>query len=152
MAAPRGALLLLLTLLFALVCSAAPATDVLTVDVGVYGSTVCALAACVAAARMNASCAFVEPLAHVGGMTTGGLSSVDKRMAVGGIAREIYGNRTFPHSTPSAFNATLVALLAGAGPGGIHSRVAVGDARALVEHGARVPAHLLRLAGRLQRG
>jgi hypothetical protein len=78
----------------------------------VYGGTVCAFAACAAAARMNASCALVEPLAHLGGMTTGGLSGVDLRMPLGGIAREIFGAAPFPNFEPHAMNATLQRLLA----------------------------------------
>lgn len=54
--------------------------------VGIYGSTVCAVTACVAAARMNASCAMVEPSNHLFGMSSGGLSSVDLRMPLGGMS------------------------------------------------------------------
>jgi len=98
----------------------------LDADVAVFGATVCGVAACVAAARMNASCALVEPSAHVGGMTAGGLSGVDLRMDLGGIAREVFGAAHFPNVEPHVLGARLAALLAGAGPGGLALRASAG--------------------------
>lgn len=114
-------LLLLLPLFYLLVPGAATtagkaAGSVLSPIIGVYGSTVCAVSACVAAARMNVTCAMVEPQAHLFGMTAGGLSAVDLRMPLGGIAAEIfYGSgphTTFPKYPPHVLNATLWRLLA----------------------------------------
>lgn len=109
-------------------------------DVGVFGSTVCAVAACVAAARMNASCAFFEPTAHIFGMTAGGLSGVDLAMQLGGIAREIFGNHTGPNFPPSALNRTLHSLLTGAGPGVIDYRKRCGDITGIERAGLRLTA------------
>ena len=92
---------------------------VLAPTIGVYGSTVCAVAACVAAARMNASCAIVEPQSHLWGMTAGGLSGADLRMPLGGVAREIFGPHPSPNHPPSVWNATIWALVTGAGPGAV---------------------------------
>jgi hypothetical protein len=104
----------------------------------VHGSTVCGYAACVAAARMGATCALIEPTTHTGGMSTGGLSSVDKRMEVGGIALEIFGHARFPHIEPHVQNATLAALLDGAGPGKVTLFSAVGGIARVVKKGTRI--------------
>jgi hypothetical protein len=129
----------MLLLLLALACAAA-AAEVLSPDLGVYGGTVCAYAACAAAARMNASCALVEPLAHLGGMTTGGLSGVDLRMPLGGIAREIFGAAPFPNFEPHVLNATLQRLLAAAGPGRVDVRAGAGGIARVDRDGPRVAA------------
>ena len=58
-------------------------------DVCVYGGTSGGVAAAVQAARLGRSVTLVEPGAHLGGMTSGGLSAVDigDPRSVGGIAR-----------------------------------------------------------------
>ena len=114
--------------------------SVLSPTLGVYGGTVCAYAACTAAARMNVSCAIVEPLRHLGGMTTGGLSGVDLRMPLGGIALEIFGDRPFPNFEPRALNATLRRLLAGAGPGSVDVRAGAGGIDRVDREGPRIAA------------
>lgn len=80
-------------LLFTLVCQLpAVADEKLKVDICVYGGTSGGVAAAVQAARMGKSVALVEPGAHLGGMTSGGLSAVDigEPRSVGGIAREYF--------------------------------------------------------------
>ena len=79
--------------------------------IGVYGSTVCAVAACIAASRMNTSCTIVEPRNHLWGMTSGGLSGIDLRMPIGGIANELFGNHSFPNFAPSVLNTRIWELL-----------------------------------------
>lgn len=61
-------------------------------DVCVYGGTSGGVAAAVQAARLGRSVTLVEPGAHLGGMTSGGLSAVDigDPRSVGGIAREYF--------------------------------------------------------------
>jgi hypothetical protein len=109
-----------------------------TVDIGIYGSTVCAVAACVAASRMNSTCSIREPTAHLFGMTAGGLSGVDLRMPLGGIALEIFGGKPFPNFPPSALNRTLHALLSRAGPGATAVLSRCGEITAVERDGARL--------------
>lgn len=61
-------------------------------DVVVYGATVSGLAAAIQAKRMEASVIIVEASMHIGGMTTGGLSSSDvgNAEAIGGLSSEFY--------------------------------------------------------------
>ena len=61
-------------------------------DVCVYGGTSGGVTAAVQAARMGRRVVLVEPGAHLGGMTSGGLSAVDigDPRSVGGIAREYF--------------------------------------------------------------
>ena len=72
--------------------SAARAQPAAAFDVVVYGGTAGGVTAAVAAARMGKRAAIVEPSAHLGGMTTGGLGFTDvgNPATVGGIAREFY--------------------------------------------------------------
>ena len=61
-------------------------------DVIVYGATATGLAAAIQSARMGHRTVVVEASDHVGGMTTGGLSSSDvgKAWSIGGLASEFY--------------------------------------------------------------
>ena len=61
-------------------------------DVCVYGGTASGVVAAVQLARLGRSVVLLDPAAHVGGMTTGGLSWTDfgNKAAIGGIAREFY--------------------------------------------------------------
>ena len=61
-------------------------------DVCVYGGTSGGVVAAVQAARMGKRVVLVEPGAHLGGMTSGGLSAVDigEPRSVGGISREYF--------------------------------------------------------------
>jgi len=61
-------------------------------DVVVYGATAAGLTAAIQARRMDASVVVVEASTHVGGMTTGGLSSSDvgNAGAIGGLSSEFY--------------------------------------------------------------
>ena len=68
-------------------------------DVVVYGATATGLAAAIQSARMGHKAVVVEASDHVGGMTTGGLSSSDvgKAWSIGGVhdrpwqERPVYG-------------------------------------------------------------
>jgi len=59
-------------------------------DVVVYGATATGLAAAIQVTRMGQSAVVIEASPHVGGMTTGGLSSSDvgKAWSIGGLREE----------------------------------------------------------------
>lgn len=61
-------------------------------DVVVYGGTSGGVIAAVQAARMGKTVALIEPGAHLGGMTSGGLSAVDigDPRSIGGVTREYF--------------------------------------------------------------
>jgi hypothetical protein len=61
-------------------------------DVVIYGATAAGLTAAIQAARLGRDVVVVEASGHVGGMTTGGLSSSDvgKAWSIGGLASEFY--------------------------------------------------------------
>lgn len=72
--------------------SSAPPVTASPHDVVVYGATAAGLTAAIQARRMGATVVVVEASSHVGGMTTGGLSSSDvgNSGAIGGLASEFY--------------------------------------------------------------
>ena len=76
-------------------------------DVVVYGATATGLAAAIQSARMGHRTVVVEASDHVGGMTTGGLSSSDvgKAWSIGGVASEFYARvgRTYGPEERTAF-------------------------------------------------
>ncbi len=89
-------------------------------DVIVYGATVGGIAAASEAAMDGKNVLIVEPSAHIGGMTTGGLSAPDTLSTLehsGGIARDFYstmektfgvGNHSYtPQAAQSYFNKLL---------------------------------------------
>jgi len=61
-------------------------------DVIVYGATPAGVMAAVSAGRQGLSVALLEPTAHLGGMSTGGLNRTDvgRREVVGGLPLEFY--------------------------------------------------------------
>ena len=61
-------------------------------DICIYGGVAAGISAALAASRAGKSCVIVEPSAHLGGLTAGGLSETDfgKKPAIGGISREFY--------------------------------------------------------------
>jgi len=63
-------------------------------DLVIYGGTSAGVAAAIQSSRMGKSVILIEPSAHVGGLTTGGLGATDigNKQAVGGISREFYQN------------------------------------------------------------
>lgn len=94
-------------------------------DVIVYGATAAGLTAAIQVRRMDASVVVVEASSHVGGMTTGGLSSSDvgNSGAIGGLASEFYArvgkaygkdDRVF-HFEPKIASAVFGAWLGDAG-------------------------------------
>ena len=71
------------------------AKRIVTADVCVYGGTSGGVIAAVAAARAGKAAVIVEPGAHLGGMSSGGLSwtdvgNADRVWVLGGMAREFY--------------------------------------------------------------
>lgn len=102
-----------------------PAVGHATADVVVYGATAAGLIAAIQARKMDASVIVVEASTHVGGMTTGGLSSSDVGNAdvIGGLPSEFYlrvgkaygkGDRVF-HFEPKVAAAVFDAWLREAG-------------------------------------
>lgn len=76
-------LLILPTCLFAQQSDArADTREVTRADVIVYGATPGGFCAAIAAARENASVILLEPMAHIGGLNTGGLSFSDSNQTV----------------------------------------------------------------------
>ncbi len=78
-----------------LVCalnSNTPANAADRYDVVVYGGTSAGVAAAVQVARMGRTVVIIEPGAHIGGLTSGGLGATDigNKAAIGGISREFY--------------------------------------------------------------
>ncbi|MCW3096412.1 MAG: xly [Chthonomonadaceae bacterium] len=64
----------------------------LSADVCIYGATSCGIIAAVELAQLGRKVVLIEPSAHLGGMTTGGLSNTDigNKAAIGGLSREFY--------------------------------------------------------------
>jgi hypothetical protein len=63
-----------------------------TLDIVVYGGTSAGIVAGIQAAREGRSVVVLEPTAHTGGLTTGGLGQTDigNKQVIGGISREFY--------------------------------------------------------------
>src|SRR5687767_2164278 len=84
------------TLAFALLLAIGGcAKPVVTADVCVYGGTSGGVIAAAAAARAGKTAVIIEPGAHLGGMSSGGLSwtdvgNADRVWVLGGMAREFY--------------------------------------------------------------
>jgi hypothetical protein len=80
-------------------------TEVVEVDIVVYGATSAGVSAAVQAARMGKSVVLIEPGKHVGGLTTSGLGFTDSgnKEVVGGIAREFYQRVKKHYDDPSAW-------------------------------------------------
>lgn len=69
-----------------------PSTEVLHVDICVYGGTAAGVIAAHTATRQGKSAVVLEQGAHLGGLTTGGLSCTDfgHKEVIGGVSREVY--------------------------------------------------------------
>ena len=63
-----------------------------TYDIVIYGGTSSGVIAAVQAARMGKKVVLIEPGAHLGGLTTGGLGATDigNKAAIGGLSRDFY--------------------------------------------------------------
>lgn len=63
------------------------------VEIAVYGGTSGGISAAIQAAREGRTAVLIEPTHFLGGLTTGGLGATDigNKNAIGGIAREFYG-------------------------------------------------------------
>lgn len=72
--------------------AAAAVADTIDCDLCIYGGTSGGVAAAVQATRMGRSAVLLEPGAHLGGMTSGGLGRTDtgNTAAIGGIGDEFY--------------------------------------------------------------
>jgi hypothetical protein len=78
--------------LLPIICLAGELKAQSSYDVVVYGGTSGGVTAAIEAARLGRSVLLIEPSQHLGGMTTGGLSSTDTgtSSAIQGTAREFY--------------------------------------------------------------
>jgi hypothetical protein len=74
-------------------------------DVVVYGGTSGGVTAAIQAARMGKSVVLIEPTAHIGGLTSGGLGATDigNKSAIGGLSREFYRKVGTYYRQPSAW-------------------------------------------------
>ena len=88
----KSYLRLTFSLLCGLLASRVTAAEIITADVCIYGGTAGGVAAAVEAARLGKTVVLVEFGAHLGGMSSGGLSQTDigNKGAIGGISREFY--------------------------------------------------------------
>lgn len=73
-----------------------------TYDIVVYGGTAGGAAAAVQTRRMGKTVLLIEPGAHIGGLTSGGLGATDigNKAAIGGISREFYRRVRVYYSRP----------------------------------------------------
>ena len=72
-------------------------------DVVIYGATSAGVSAAIQLSRMGKSVILIEPTNRIGGLTTGGLGATDigNKDAIGGIAREFYGNVWAYYTNPA---------------------------------------------------
>lgn len=97
-----------LVLVLLLASSVAPVDAAVPVkihDVVVYGGTSAGVAAAIQAKRMGKSVLLIEPSAHIGGLTAGGLGATDigNKAAIGGLSREFYRRIGAHYRQPSAW-------------------------------------------------
>lgn len=74
------------------VLSARAFAEEATYDIVVYGGTSGGITSAIQAARLGKSVVLIEPTAHLGGLTSGGLGATDigNKAAIGGLSREFY--------------------------------------------------------------
>ena len=85
-------------------CRPLLAEDV-TYDVVVYGGTSGGVTAAIQSARLGKSVVLIEPSAHIGGLTSGGLGATDigNKAAIGGLSRDFYRKIGDFYRQPSAW-------------------------------------------------
>lgn len=95
-------LLLPLTSLL-LMLAATSSAQVVPLDLLIYGGTSAGIAAGIQARRDGLSVLVLEPSAHIGGLTTGGLGQTDigNKQVIGGISREFYRNIRAHYRAPA---------------------------------------------------
>lgn len=76
-----------------------------TYDVVVYGGTSGGITAAIQAVKMGKTAVLIEPTAHIGGLTSGGLGATDigNKAAIGGLSREFYRRVGAHYHQPSAW-------------------------------------------------
>jgi hypothetical protein len=74
-------------------------------DICIYGGTCAGVAAAVQSVRMGRTALIIEPSAHLGGLSSGGLGATDigNKAAIGGISREFYRSIAHHYSLDSAW-------------------------------------------------
>ena len=96
---PNRLFLLAALLLFA------PLTRAAEADICVYGGTAAGVTASIQAAKMGKTVILVEPSAHIGGLTSGGLGYTDSgdKRGVGGLSLEFYRRVKKHYDRPEAW-------------------------------------------------
>ena len=109
--------------------SASLPAAVVDTDICVFGGTSAGVIAAVQAAKMGKTVVLVEPGAHLGGLSSGGLGWTDigNKEAIGGLSREFYRRLGIHYSKPEAWT--------------FEPSVAEHEFNALVDE-AKVPVHL----------
>jgi hypothetical protein len=81
-------------------CADEPAYDIV-----VYGGTSGGITAAIQAARLGKTVVLIEPTAHLGGLTSGGLGATDigNKAAIGGLSRDFYRKVGAYYRQPSAW-------------------------------------------------
>jgi len=74
-------------------------------DIVIYGGTSGGITAAIQAARLGRSVVLIEPTAHLGGLTSGGLGATDigNKAAIGGLSREFYRRIGAYYRQPAAW-------------------------------------------------
>jgi hypothetical protein len=103
---PRSCLLRIAVIALSVAIQAASGTfgaEDVPYGVVVYGGTSGGVVAAVQAARMGARVVLIEPSAHLGGMTSGGLGTTDfgHPDSIGGLSREFYRRVKRHYSDPA---------------------------------------------------
>jgi len=90
---------------FGSLLSSVHAAEDLVYDVVVYGGTSGGVTSAIQAAKMGKSVVLIEPSAHIGGLTSGGLGATDigNKAAIGGLSREFYRKIGEHYLQPSAW-------------------------------------------------
>src|SRR2546422_558603 len=76
-----------------------------TYDIVVYGGTSGGITAAIQAARLGKTVVLIEPTAHLGGLTSGGLGATDigNKAAIGGLSRDFYRKVRTYYRQPSVW-------------------------------------------------
>ncbi len=87
-------------------CAFVPVSSAEEADVVVYGGTSAGVMAAVQVQRMGHTAVLIEPSAHLGGLTSGGLGATDigNKRAIGGLSLEFYRRVHQHYAQPTAWN------------------------------------------------
>ncbi len=88
-------------------------------DVVVYGGTSAGVTAAIQTARIGKTVVLIEPTAHIGGLTSGGLGATDigNKSAIGGLSREFYRKVGTHYRQPTAWTYGTLEMYGGSRKG-----------------------------------